>query len=705
MSQELGVVVENNFINGLVTEATALNFPDNAVTETMDCEFGLDGSVYRRPGFDLEDNYETKTINRENVVVSTYLWTNVAGNGQVTVLVVQVGDTLYFYETDGTGIFSTGAQTTKITLTPVSGAPIITTTECQFSDGNGYLFVTHPYCDPIRVSYDVEAHLAEGTVLNLKIRDFEGALADPYEVDFRPTSDLISLNKSHKYNLYNQGWNTANLTAWDTAQTTMPSNADVMWRFKDSSDNFDATTPSIARVNSGNTPAPKGHFILNLSNQDRTAASTVSDVTPTTTSFQRPAISAFFTGRVFYSGINYVGFNSNIYFTQIVENLDQYERCYQVNDPTSETLFDLLPTDGGVIYIPEAGSIYKLFTMPGGLCVFAANGIWFITGSQGIGFTANDYSVQKIANVSTLSSNSFVNIQGFPCWWNSEGIYILSGQGNIPQAQNLTYNKIQTFYDQIPVSSKRYARGFYQPLSGIIRWIYRSEVTSSITQQYEYDRFLVFNTKTNAFYPGTISDSDVKVNSIVSTELITRPIDVLNVVDSSGDQVIDSLGNTVIAFTNSGSDSLSFDKYLVSYKEGGSYKFTFADKQNEEYLDWMSYNGQGVNYLSYFITGFKLRGQGIRRMQANWVRVFSRITDPVSFFFQGIWDFAKTGAGTGRWSTNQLVEHSDTNYNTSSKRLKVRGHGEALQFRVSSLEGKSFDIIGWSSLQSTNQQP
>lgn len=705
MPQEMGVVVENNFINGLITEATALNFPENAVTEAYDCEFDLDGSVYRRPGFDLEPNYETKDIDRSNVAVSTYLWSNVAGNGLVTVLVMQVGNTIYFYETDGTGLFSPGAQATTVTLTPVAGAPIITTTEVQYSDGNGYLFITHPYCDPIRVSYDIDAHTADKTTLNLKIRDFEGDLTDPHGIDNRPSITLAGMLVSHKYNLYNQGWNTTNLTAWDTAQTTMPSNADVMWRFKNSTNDFDASTPSINRISSGNTPAPKGHYILSLANQDRSTASGIAGVTSTTTSYQRPSVSAFFTGRVFYAGINHIGFNSNIYFTQIIESLDQYEKCYQVNDPTSEDLFDLLPTDGGVISIPEAGTIYKLFTMPGGLCVFAANGIWFITGNQGIGFTANDYSVQKIANVSTLSAYNFVNVQGFPCWWNSEGIYILSGQGNIPQAQSITFNKIQTFFDQIPVPSKRYARGFYQPLTGVIRWIYRSASTSTLTKLYEYDRTLSFNTKTNAFYPGTISNSDVKVNSIVSTELITRPISVLNVVNSIGDQVQDSLGNDVIAFSDSGSDALQFDKYLVSWEDGGTWKFTFADRQSEEYIDWKSYDEVGVNYLSYFITGFKLRGQGIRRMQANWVRVFSRITSPVSFFFQGIWDFAKTGSGTGRWSTNQLVTHTDTNYNAASRRLKVRGHGEALQFRVSSLTGQSFDIIGWASVQSANQQP
>src|SRR6266576_7275554 len=123
MTQQSVVAVDNSFINGLVTEATGLNFPDKACTETFDCVFDIDGSAYRRNGFDFEENFQLKTISRAGNAIKTYLWQNVAGNGNVTVAVVQVGNTLYFYETVGTGIFSTGAQATTVTLAAVSGAP------------------------------------------------------------------------------------------------------------------------------------------------------------------------------------------------------------------------------------------------------------------------------------------------------------------------------------------------------------------------------------------------------------------------------------------------------------------------------------------------------------------------------------------------------------------------------------------------------
>jgi len=709
MPQQPQVFVENSFINGLITEATALNFPEKAVVDTDNCIFEIDGSVQRRTGFNFEQNYSTKTINKDNKAIKEYLWQNVGGDGNVTVVVVQVGNTIYFYETTGTGVFSTGAQTTTVTLTPVSGAPAVDAVEAQFTDGNGFLIVTHPYCDPIRVSYDITAHTAASNTVTLKIRDFEGATTDPYSVDTRPTTTYAAMNVPHKYNLMNQGWTDTNLTAWDTAQTTMPSNSDVMWRFKTSANVYDFTNSTVPNVTTGNTPAPNGHFILNLANMDRVTAigASAGTVPSTGTSFQRPACCAFFAGRVFYSGINTAGFNSNIYFTQLLENVNQYGYCYQVNDPTAEDLFDILPSDGGVIYIPEAGTIYKMQTVPGGLCVFAANGVWYITGSTGIGFTATDYAVLKLGDISSISDTSFVNVAGFPAWWNSEGIYIVqpSEQGGLPSLKSLTYDTFKTFYDSIPVSAKRYARGYYDKTDGIIRWLYKTSNVSDINSIYKYDRILNYNVRTNAFYPWTISNTNVNVHGILSTELVTRPVNVNNVVDSGSNNVVDSLGNQVISFSVSGNDDQQFDKYLVSYTSGANTLFTFAERTSGDYKDWISYDGLGEAYSSYFISGYRLPGQGLRKAQVNWVELFSRLDDPVEYHFQSQWDFANTGSGTGKWSSRQLVSHQDLSYSNKGKRLKARGQGRAFQFKISSVEDNPFDILGWTAIHAVNGVP
>ena len=199
--------------------------------------------------------------------------------------------------------------------------------------------------------------------------------------------------------------------------------------------------------------------------------------------------------------------------------------------------------------------------------------------------------------------------------------------------------------------------------------------------------------------------SDVKVHSILSSELVTRPINVDIVAKNNlTDLVVDSLGNQVITYSASGNNDQQFDKYLVSYWDGSNYKFTFANRTDDTYKDWESYDNFGIMYNSYLITGFKLSGTAISKFQTNWVNIYSRLETPVTYNFQGLWDFATTG-NTGRWSSSQQITHTDTNYSNTSRRLKVRGHGKALQFKVSSVLDQPFDIIGWSSLQTINSAP
>jgi hypothetical protein len=242
------------------------------------------------------------------------------------------------------------------------------------------------------------------------------------------------------------------VTAFASDVGSYPSNADVWWAFKDETGVFDpATTADNVTLNSG--PAPKGYYVLQAFNLLRGAVSGVTGLTDVTTS-KRPKTGTFFQGRVWYAGVDATGFTENIYFSQIIERTEQFGRCFQINDPTSETLFDLLPSDGGIVRIQGCGTVHKLFSIQNGLLVFAANGVWFITGNQGIGFTANDYTVTEISKVQSISSTSFINVQGMPYWWNEEGIYtIVPGQQGL-QVKSLTLQTIASEYDEIPLESK-----------------------------------------------------------------------------------------------------------------------------------------------------------------------------------------------------------------------------------------------------------
>lgn len=707
MPRQTAVNVQRDFKMGLITEATGLNYPENACVDTDNCEFDLLGRASRRQGFDLESAYTTQTIDKTLSSITTYYWRNVTGDGTVSFGVVQIGSTLYFYDASNTTSFSAGYKTSTVDLTAFSpvGAPTPRINACQFSDGFGKLFVVHSNLGAFYVTYNQTGDTFTATAITLQIRDFEG-LVDSYAISERPAGvNLAGLSKEHNYNLRNQGWDTTRLTAWDTAFTDMPSNADVWWSFKDSSDVFQTSLAATSAA--GNTAAPKGHFLLNPYSQDRSTVSGVASITTVTTDTQRATATAFYAGRVWYSGINYPNYNSNIYFSQTIESPSQFGYCYQKNDPTAEDFFDLLPTDGGVIKIPEAGTVYKLFPMQTAILVFAARGVWAIYGNSGLGFTANDYSITKVSSIRTLSASSFVDVNGSPIYWNSDGIFTVQAQqGNGGQIQfnvvPMTYTSIQEFYDNIPNNNKAYARGFFNPQTQIVQWLYSSESPSTIDDNYTFDRILVYNARSNAFYPWSVSDSSVKIHGIFVIDAAGAQTIEYTVIDAATDTVIDAAGDTVVAYAQSASTVTASFKYLVSYPFSTSFKFTMADNFDTSYLDWTTYETTGIDYDSYFTTGYKIRGNAAMKFQSNYVFFYNE--DNGVYDVQGIWDYALSG-NTGKYTSKQRLTYDDAAFSNLHKKVKIRGSGRSLQYKVSSVTGEPFTIIGWSAVESANSIP
>lgn len=788
MPQQVTVSVENNFTKGLITESTGLNFPENAATDADNCEFTLIGDTLRREGMDFETNFSLSNLGARTGVVNTYKWNNAGGDGNTQIVVVQSGGTLYFYQSSAATAaspLSTKLLSSTITLSTFlptgsvqSGS--ISTSECQFADGNGYLFVYHPYLDPFYCTYSSGTITA--SVINVQTRDFKGVVEPTVPITFRPTT----LTNPHFYNIQNQGWQTAsswtatststptlqvdnngnwtvtnttftipvglpitagsyvtiygglvftrdtiavtilgqvssysgtslivnvlscvtspqakasvnnlvsatwNLSAaaqnnqintWNSAIGNYPSNADVWWVYKNTSGIFDPLT-TINQFPAPTAPASKGHFILNEFNQQRATLSNISTITDVKTDL-RPKTGTWFAGRVWFTGVDaispaagtaaYTTWTENIYFSQIVTSPEQFGKCYQDNDPTDQNFFDLLPTDGGVISIPGAGSIFKLFPIANGMLVFAGNGVWFITGSQGIGFTASDYTITKLSNIESISSTSFVDVMGLPYFWNEEGIYqVQSGQGGQLSVEPITVGTILTFYNNIPKESKRYVRGAYHPIDYVIQWVYKSQNSSSISDRYTFNKILNYNVYNKAFFPYTIDVASASVNGIL---------------------FIQSPGG-------SGAPDSGF-KYLSSYILNTNWSYTFSEIQDDNYVDWSS-TGSPKNYVSYFVTGYKLRGQAIKKFQPQYVQVWAK-TDNSAYAYkiQGLWDYA-TDRNSNRWSSITTTTIGPSRFSTKYKRHRIRGRGYALQLKFSSVDGSPFDIQGWAIVDTVN---
>jgi hypothetical protein len=94
----------NTFIQGLITEASPLNFPPNASSDEENFELDRDGSRQRRRGFSFESGYgmiPAVGLSLDSFTTAlpvTYKWTEVSGNPNLNFVVVQAHNHLYFFD-------------------------------------------------------------------------------------------------------------------------------------------------------------------------------------------------------------------------------------------------------------------------------------------------------------------------------------------------------------------------------------------------------------------------------------------------------------------------------------------------------------------------------------------------------------------------------------------------------------------------------
>lgn len=828
MARQQAVFPQINFVNGLVTEATALTFPENACTEAWNCVFDRTGRVSRRPGLDVEDNFQTLSLQTVSPsdVYSEHLWEIVGTQDSLPILVLQRGSFLYFFLTPDNLQYSSAGYFQTIDLTeyvPTGSAADPSIYKCSYAEGRGNLLVVNRACDSLYLQYDESTNTVTANRFNILFRDVRG-VSDGLALTERPTASVAGIrvsNPNHYYNILNQGWHLSDaLAQWDTARSDLPSNADVPSYYRASeTDVFNPEKVNNTFSSVANTPAAKGHFILDAGSPSRTDAlvaegfsgATVSETTtvrmnlssnttisggtvtrpnamfdlslnqnnststilannaylgktfsataaikritlvsstqgyggsiniqvygktgsapanstdgtllatiqftepsggsggpgrsmntstfatPTelnhiwirnvsggnrniaelyvftgTPEYNRPQFTAFFAGRAFYAGLANEGNMNSIYFSQIIERDEQYGLCYQKNDPTDENFFDLLPDDGGVITIPDIGLIRGLIPYQNSLIIIASNGVWTISGSSRGPFKADDYEVRKISDISTLSTNSIVSRRGIPIWWAEEGIYTVNYDPNYDsfQVENISQERIFSFIKNIPLENRSYVRGVYDYNNDIIFWLYREEPFVTPSDRHTYNRILCMDGLSGAYYPWSFRE-----------EGLFR------------------IKGFILARTPEGGSPPTV-KYIVENPTDNT--TTFAEiKDVDNWVDW-SVQGDNLDYLSYFLTGYKVRGETMKEGNITYFMPFIEEQEDTSLFVQSIFDYY-TLPSSGKWSSKQqCYREGPFNQSVRYRRLKVRGTGKALQLLFTSESGKPFSIIGWSTLE------
>lgn len=260
------------FIGGLNTELLQVEDAVVYTSDELNCTILPEGIRGRRYGMNIERDGSWYQLDKAGTTYSGFFWKNV-GKTELDIIVYQVDKTLYFYDASQKP-YSVSKYQGTIDLTPyITETNGFTNYPVKFTTGGGVLMVVSKYMTPIQVSYDFDTGSFTAVETTLKYRDLEG-VDDGLAVDEMPTE----LSDKHHYNLLNQGWSEEDIQQFYQDQSKYPAN-NLQWFIgKDNSGAYN--TEELLKHYFGNTPAPKGHFVIDYFLKDRSNASGIYSANP-----------------------------------------------------------------------------------------------------------------------------------------------------------------------------------------------------------------------------------------------------------------------------------------------------------------------------------------------------------------------------------------------------------------------------------------
>lgn len=769
MARQSSAFEINKFIAGLVTDANPLTFPENASLEEENFVLNIDGSRKRRLGLDFEEDYEeiTTTIadaSTTEPAFSSYKWNNAGGDPAKSLLVIQIGNEIKFFDLDVIPVSSGLIDTYSFVSADVQ-------TNFSYATVDGILVVTTGIKTPTAFEFTAPATIT-ATTSTLLVRDFFG-VEDVISVDLYDNLDRrpSSTTNAHTYNLRNQTWaiprpqgnteaNDDPITYFRSVSGNLyPSNSDNV-NYALYADPTDTGGPTLERFFAtdlfknpiGTVRAPSGYFIIDALERgaDRLVKEAANRATYSALDFSvttlpedktpgGPTCTTEFAGRVWYGGFsgelvdgdnNSPRMSSYLLFSRLVKSVNDIHRCYQEGDPTSKTVPDLVATDGGYIRVNEAYGVQALINAGTSLLVMARNGVWRIYGGSDFGFDATNYVVERITDHGIISLDSLVFVDNTIMFWGEDGIYHVHPNENGQWvSENITYGAIQTLYEDIPIADKQKAKGSFDNFERKVRWVYYNRLGDD-TETKE----LILDINLKAFYLNAIRQLDgnaiprllapFTVNPYTIT-LDTTPV-VVNTeqVEVNGEEVVIGIENIL-------GNNIREIGYLVVTQVDPVVKYTFAFYRNPEFRDWFSYDDVGVDANAFVVTGYSAPGpQGpdfVRYKQVPYLFVHCRRTEtgfeedingdlqPLnssSCIVQSRWEWSNS-ANSNRWGNEfqayryrrlyfpaDANDPYDTGYATIVSKNKLRGRGKVLSIKFSTEPYKDLHLYGWSVIMS-----
>lgn len=418
---------------------------------------------------------------------------------------------------------------------------------------------------------------------------------------------------------------------------------------------------------------------------------------------KRPAVIAWYAGRVWYFGTPHERLMDTAMFTPIIEGPQQYGLCYQQNDPTSDIFNSLLPTDGGTIRIAGLHGVKSATVLGDSLVVCAESGIWEIRGGQG-GFAADNYLVRKISDAECTSKVGTARADSAVCVATKRGIYLIGYDRNsgLINAQNMTVGRVNTYWNSIPESKLDGIRLDYDDA--------KKRLYTLVSRATLHTKALSYAVPANRYTEALVYD--FRIGEGGAFYKLSMPLRLSG--DSAG-----YIGGMTILDTSDNSGRNKKVKFVyVRTATGKLREIAFCDMENSTFTDI-----SGEEHVPFFRAAYDNTGDW-HKVKRNifCVYMFMGRTEqgfteqddelvpinPGSVLLQARWDWSDSST-SGKWSNPvQAYRPRAAIYNPTSvastpedgfpvivTKNKIRGSGRALALYVYGEAGKDAHILGW----------
>lgn len=748
----------NNFAKGLITERSVLNSEANSFRTVSNFDLNRDGTITRRRGIAYEPSFvERPILYSDSIEPFGYKWNSVNGDPSLNFLVVQYSNVLYFYNLSLSPLSNAG-YLGSLTLT---GYPV--DKEYSITSVEGILIVTGGVDTFGVVDYNPTSNTFNFTTGRIKTRDLWGIeivesspeRATELDPTLRPAVALVT--QAYSYNLHNQSWGQPRsndtgfyedpVNSFTAYFGKYPSNADSVWLGLQFAPGSGGNPPAermfpklfAESINSG-IKAARGYFIIDAL---RRGQSRIEEYNNNLTKYPElnqfpfttradftsggPRITCSFTGRVFFGGFEgevidgdarSPNFSNAIFFSQLVKNKNDIGKCYQEGDPTSRESNEIVDTDGGFIKLDGCEKQLGFIVLGSSLLVIAENGVWAIEGGGDYGFTATNYRVSKISSFGGIASRSIVEDGDKAYYWGQDGIFVITrDQSGRLVVVNLTEQSIQSYYQDIPNTSKATASGIYDPLNKTIRWLYRGGARFTDTSKtYE----LVLNLSLGAFMSNEIF-SNVDNSCEVFFGFSSSKFSTLSLPDNVvvGTTIVEVVGNPVQTPDIFETDIIQSTRYVVVRRDKftGTYSMSFAYYRDSLFRDWPEFFpvDAKASFLLNTITAGDSSVQKQMPMLIVHMEKTETGTDPSSnpigessLKMKCRWDFSNS-INSAKW-TNFFQAYRqprpfnpgpnsttfDTGFEVVTTKNRIPGNGKAMSIYGETQEQKDCRILGMS---------